>query len=211
MGILYIVHRLNPEAVGRVRSEYDRVPDLTWSGAMDLFRGLGRLEPPDGGASSWDEYEEMYEFEKWNLVLTLAASESSWDLDKALDRPGSGLPGIAALLPELAPIKAVLAAMESLDGSGLPAAFEPSEMGLMGIATRDVTRSAVAAATEYSRPEARGIIGSTPISWSTRLLGKGATLSSWKDDDYLWENWLRLLDAIQQAGARNHWLGLEMR
>jgi hypothetical protein len=211
MGLLYIVHRLNPDIIGRVRSEYERNPDLAWSGAVDLFRQVGRLEPPDGAASSWDEYQEMFDFERWNLVLTIAASEASWDLDKSLDRPGDGLPAIARLLPELASIRTLLSAMESLDGTELPKAFQPPEMGLMGIATSDVVRAAVTAASKYSQPEARGQIAAAPVPLLKRLLGGGVTLSSWRGDDYLWNNWLQLLNAIQQAGSRGHWLGLEMR
>ena len=211
MGLLYIVHRLNPENVAQVRSEFQRSPDLTWEGAKKLFARAGRRGPPDGAHSSWDDYQEMFEFEGWNLVLTLAASEASWDLDKSLDRPGDGLPAIAKLMPALAPIARVLAAMESFAGADLPKQFEPAEMGLMGIATDDCVRDAHDAAATYSRPDARASIAAAPVPWLKRLLGGGVTLSSWREDDYLWDNWCRLLDAIQQAASRRHWLGLEMR
>jgi len=211
MGLLYVVHRVSPSAIGRVHAAYQRTPDLDWAGAMQLFKELGRTTPPDSGASSWEEYEEMFEFERWNLVLLIAASEASWDLDKALDRPGDGLPGIAELLSDLSPIRDLLSAMQSLDSLKLPKAFAPSEMGLMGVAPPDVVKAAVPVAVNYSKPEARARIGATPVPFLKRALGGGATLSSWQKDDYLWTHWCQLLAAVQETASRGHALALEMR
>ena len=211
MGLLYVVHRVSPSAIGRVHATYQRAPELDWAGAMQLFKDLGRTKPPDSGASSWEEYEEMFEFERWNLVLLIAASEASWDLDKALDRPGDGLPGIAELLSDLSPIRDLLSAMQSLDSLKLPKAFAPSEMGLMGVAPPDVVKAAVPVAVNYSKPEARARIGATPVPFLKRALGGGATLSSWQKDDYLWTHWCQLLAAVQETASRGHALALEMR
>lgn len=74
MGLTYIVHRLSPEALERVRAEHREHPDLDWAGARRLFAELGRHQPPCATASSWDEYEFLFEFEGWSLVALLAAS-----------------------------------------------------------------------------------------------------------------------------------------
>jgi hypothetical protein len=189
VGQLYIVHRVSPPAIERVQAGYERTPDLDWAGAMRLFKELGRTTPPDSGASSWDEYEELFESERWNLVLLLASSEALWDLDKSLDRPGDGLPGIAALLPALSPVKHLLSAMESFESSSVSDAFAPYEMGLMGIAPPEAVAAALSVAVEYSTPEARARIGAAPVPFFKRALGGGAALSSWQKDDYLWGHW----------------------
>ena len=190
---------------------YQNTPDLDWAGAMQLFKQLGRTTPPDSGASSWEEYEETFEFERWNLVLLIAGSEASWDLDKSLDRPGDGLPGIAGLAPELSPIRDLLTAMQSLRSLKLPKAFEPSEMGLMGVASPDVVKTALPVATTYSKPEARARIAATPVPFLKKAFGGGATLSSWQKDDYLWSHWCQLLTGVQEAASLDHALALEMR
>lgn len=211
MGLTYIVHRLSPESLERVRAEHREHPDLDWAGARRLFAELGREQPPCGAASSWDEYEFLFEFEGWSLVALLAASEASWDLDKSLDRPGDGLPAVAALLPELAPVGGLLRALHTLDAVQLPRAFQGSEQGLVGIATAELVLPALPVAARFAEPEARELVANAPLPWFKRLLGGSATLQAWRNDSYLWDNWCRLLQAVRDAGTRKHWLGLELR
>jgi hypothetical protein len=211
MGFQYVVHRANPAAIARVLEAFRGTPDLDWAGARLLFEQLGRRRPPDTVAESWEDCEEQFETGGWNLVLAVGASEASWDLDKSLDRPGDGLPGVAELLPELAPVKAVLTALESLHAAELPKAFQPPEFGLMGIAPPDTVKAALPVAERYSRPDTRGLIGSVSLPWLKRASGGAATLSSWRGNDYLWDHWLRLMAAIREAASRNHALALGMR
>jgi hypothetical protein len=211
MGFLYVLHRANPAAIARVLEVFRGKPDLDWAGARLLFTELGRSKPPAAVGDSWDDCEERFGSESWNLVLTIAASEASWDLDKSLDRPGDGLPGVAELLPELAPVRAVLTALESLHAAELPKAFQPPEFGLMGIAPPATVKAALPVAERYSRPDTRGLIGSVSLPWLKRASGGAATLSSWRGNDYLWDHWLRLMAAIREAASRNHALALGMR
>jgi hypothetical protein len=208
--LLYVVHRLDPKVVARVVEEYHRKPEIEWPAVKALLQDLGRSRPPAAGSSSWEEYEERLESEGWNLVLTIVASETSWDLDKSLDRPGDGLPGIAALLPGLGPVKALLSQMESFDSVDLPKAFRPPETGLMGIATETAVSAALPAANEYARPDARRLIADAPVPWLKKAFGGSATLAAWREDDYLWDNWCRLMEAIRDAATRRHWLALEV-
>lgn len=210
MGILYAVHELDPARVRSLVGEFTKTPDLAAARAQELLQAFGKGTPEEADLEDWNELEDCLDDQGWNYLLRTAASVRSWDLDKSLDRPHQGLPGLIDSVPEMAPLKQLLKEAQGFAVPGIPAEFHPCESGLMGIATPATLRAAVPVAQRYSGPAARSTIGSLKLPFLQRLFGGSGFLRSWNSDDYLWTYWSMLMEATIQVDSRNHWFGIEL-
>ena len=174
---------------------------------MGTCSALHRLDPA-AIAEVRRNVDRAEEHENANQRLLEKASVKSWDLDKSLSEPAGGLLRICALLSDAQAMTRVLQAARQFPND-FPDEFRPEDVGLCGIAEAAVVRSAVDVARRYRAPEARGAIAGMKVGLFKRLLGAGSLLRAWNEDDYLWNNWLQLTEAIEECAANNHCLGME--
>ena len=191
MGWVYGLHSLNPAVVGELLAL--PTPEIQ---RRLIQRGVS---PQEVGVESWEDEIDV------NEALTILATTREWDVDKSLE----DLQAIAGLEPALAPVAAALREMEDFRASKLPERFQPREAGLMGIAMPNTVAAAAAAAAPFMTPESRPRFGEKRQSFFQRFFGHGvrARLCS---DDYLWQHWKDLGQALQYAFERSEWLGLHM-
>jgi hypothetical protein len=189
MGWVYGFHSLDPRIVG----------ELTSASKADLVARLKAkgISPEDAGCDSWeDELDE-------NTVLSILATTREWDVEKSL----AAIEQLTALDPALAPVRRLLREMEDFSASGLPERFHATEVGLMGIAMPETIAAALVAAEPFAGVEGRRALA-TPSSWMNRLFaGVRKQIAA---DDFLWQRWTALIEAMRWAHSRGEWLGLGM-
>jgi hypothetical protein len=190
MGWVYGIHSLNPAVLREIST---LAPDLI--GQRLRAAGLSRA---DVGGEEGDPVDP-------NTALTLLATTRQWELDKSLD----DIEGLIDLVPDLAPVRALLKEMQDFKASGIAARFHPEEIGLMGIAMPATIAGALAAARPYGGAGGRKKFEATPISAMRRLLSAGLR-KRLLTDDYVWDNWNRIVEAMEWADQRGEWLGLAM-
>ena len=204
MGVAYSVHEIDPERTQSLVREFGKSSDLSAQRAQDLLRGFGKQQPSDLNLESWDELEELVDESGWSYLLCEGCSVRSWDLDKSLDRPHQGLPGLTDAVPDMAPLDRLLKAVQGFAVPGIPEEFRAPELGLVGIASPDVLRAAAPVARRYSGTNARSEIGSLNLPFLQRLFGGAAFLRELESrSEYLWTHW-------SQADGGNHRSGCAM-
>jgi hypothetical protein len=189
MGWVYGLHEMDPAVVREVGG-------LDGDALAERLARSGRT-PGDLGLDDLADASP-------NSALLALASRRSWDVDKSLE----DLQALCALVPELSPIARVLREAEDMKAAAVPGRFHPEEIGLMGIAISDSLKAALPAAREFGAPEARERIASTRLPFLKKLT-HGSVLSRWREDDYLWDNWRRVTEAVRSAAENGCWLGLE--
>jgi len=190
MGWVFGIHSLSPTVIHEIST-------LSSDEIGQRLRAAGLSMADVGG----DEGEPVHP----NTALTLLATTRQWELDKSLD----DIEGLIDLVPDLAPVRALLKEMEDFSASGVARRFHPDEIGLMGIAMPATIAGALAVARPYSGASGRKKLEETPISAIRRLLSAGLR-KRLLADDYVWDNWNRLVEAMEWADQRGEWLGLVM-
>ena len=190
MGIIYGFHSLDPVVLGRL-------VEAPTNMLVEQLKARG-VPPEDVGGESWDEIDE-------NAALTILATTREWDVDKSMEDLRM-IPGLAG---ELSPVGQLLREMEDFTASSLPQRFHPLEMGLMGIAMPSRIDAAAKAITPFTGDEGRARLSEARLTLFQRLLSSGLRKRI-RGNPYVWENWMRLAEAIQWAHARHEWLGLHM-
>lgn len=190
MGMVYGFHSLDPVVVRR----------LVGTSTKDLVAELKvrAIPPEDVGADSWDELDE-------NAALLHLATTKEWDVDKSIEDLRM-IPGLAI---ELSPVTHLLHEMEDLTASSLPERFHAPEMGLIGIGMPPRIAAAASAITLFTGAQGRARLSEARLPLVQRLLSRGLRRRI-RDNDYLWERWTFLAEAIHWAHSRNEWLGLHM-
>ena len=148
MGWVYGIHSLSPAVIREISA-------LSADEIGPRLRAAG-LSMADAGGEEGNPVHP-------NTALTLLATTRQWELDKSLD----DIEGLIDLVPDLAPVRALLKEMEDFSASGVANRFHPEEIGL---------------------------------GLRKRLLA----------DDYVWDNWNRIVEAMECADQRGEWLGLAM-
>jgi hypothetical protein len=189
MGWVYGIHSLNPAVIREIATLSD-----VEIGQLLLAKGHSMAEV--GG----DEGDPIP-----NTALTLLATTRQWELDKSLD----DLERLIDLVPDLAPVRTLLKEMEDFNASGVERRFRPDEIGLMGIGMPQTIAAALAAARPYAGAGGRRKFEETPISGFRRLRSAGLR-KRLLAGDYVWDNWNRLVEAMEWADQRGEWLGLAM-
>ena len=190
MGWVYGIHSLSPAVIREISA-------LSADEIGPRLRAAG-LSMADAGGEEGDPVHP-------NTALTLLATTRQWELDKSLD----DIEGLIDLVPDLAPVRALLKEMEDFSASGVANRFHPEEIGLMGIAMPATIASALAAARPYGGASGRKKLEEAPISAIRRLLSAGPR-KRLLADDYVWDNWNRIVEAMEWADQRGEWLGLAM-
>jgi len=190
VGWVYGIHSLSPAVIREISA-------LSADEIGARLRAAG-LSMADAGGEEGDPVDP-------NTALTLLATTRQWELDKSLD----DIEGLIDLVPDLAPVRALLKEMEDFSASGVANRFHPEEIGLMGIAMPATIASALAAARPYGGASGRKKLEEAPISAIRRLLSAGLR-KRLLADDYVWDNWNRIVEAMEWADQRGEWLGLAM-
>lgn len=190
MGIIYGFHSLDPVVLGRLA-------ETPTNKLVEQLKARG-VPPEDLGGESWEEIDE-------NAALTILATTREWDVDKSME----DLRMIPGLTDELAPVGQLLREMEDFTASSLSPRFHPAEMGLIGIAMPPTIEAAATAITPFTGVEGRTRLSEVRLPLFQRLLSRGLR-SRIRGNPYVWENWMRLAEAIHWAHTRHEWLGLHM-
>jgi hypothetical protein len=132
MGVVHVLHELDPAAVEKVVKRLgDQSSDVSASEAREFLIGLGR-SPEDAELASWDELEYIARLpgeHLRNLVLLVASSVQVWDLDKALDRPAGGFLALFERARSLRPVRELFTGNMR---AGMPKTFYTGE-GLIAV------------------------------------------------------------------------------
>ena len=190
MGWVYGIHSLNPVVVREIAA-------LSADEIGQRLRAAG-LSMADVGGEEGDPVHP-------NTAFTLLATTREWELDKSLE----DIEGLIDLVPDLAPVRALLKEMEDFRASRVERRFHPDEIGLMGIAMPATIAVALVAARPYGGTIGRKKFEETPMSAIRRLLSAGLR-KRLLTDDYVWDNWSRVGEAMEWADERGEWLGLAM-
>ena len=147
---------------------------------------------------------------QWNSALALLTTVKAYDVDKCFTGSVRGLASVAAALPGAAAVVEWVAARRPV--VKLPPPWKRTDIvGFEVVATADEVRALLpalapfrerVACAAYAKPQTGGLLA----SWSRRK----RSLRAWTEDDYYWNGWLRMLEALDDvAGSSADYLGLE--
>jgi hypothetical protein len=187
MGWVYGIHSLNPVVVREIAA-------LSADEIGQRLRAAG-LSMADVGGEEGDPVH-------LNTAFTLLATTREWELDKSLE----DIEGLIDLVPNLAPVRALLKEMEDFRASRVERRFHPDEIGLMGIAIPATIAGALVAARDHTAGQSDARVrGDADLRHSPLCFAglRNALLT----DDYVWDNWSRVVEADGVGGPAREWLG----